>query len=216
DEELHEFGDRRHRADHRPCDFGRAALWDKRELQPVVRLEGPDEVEIERNFVRQAFRDLHPALPDLCVAFPGVRCTLAARRAAKIPFHARVHPFPRRPLPPTVEIREQSLNLLRRRLDGGRAGDAENVGPAVGGNSAPADERGEQHEGNGEWSHGSHQNANEAVTCPKSSGFGWVSNSLLRRTKVKPKRAFPITNAPPSCRSAPKGLRLTPGPSAAG
>src|SRR6185503_11596242 len=93
--------------------------------------EGPEEVELERELRRRRrLHDLHAPLADVLVPFPLVHGSLAAGRAAQRAPHRGVLLLVRRPGGPPLKVVDLREDLLRRRLDGGRALDPEAVRPA--------------------------------------------------------------------------------------
>src|SRR6185436_4137352 len=68
------------------------------------------------------------SLADIAVAVPFIDRALAGRRAGEGALHGGVEMLVGRPRAPLVEVVDVRDDLLRRRIDGGRALDAEFVG----------------------------------------------------------------------------------------
>jgi hypothetical protein len=99
-----------------------------RDLSDVVAFERLDEIHLENDFGRRRIRDLHAPLADVPVAVPLVHGTLAACRAAIGSLHRGVLFLPGRPGAMAVQVVDEREDLLRRRLDAGRALDTKGVG----------------------------------------------------------------------------------------
>src|SRR5262245_33119581 len=143
EEKVNDLGEVGSLALHRPLYAGGVALRLQCEDDVVVRFEGLYEIQLDRDPGRRdRVRDFHAPLADVLVAVPGVGGALAALRA-ETPLHRGILLLPRRPRAPAVEIVDERKDLVRRRLDAGRALDAEGIRPGRGENQNAGDEKNE-------------------------------------------------------------------------
>src|SRR5690349_17891220 len=105
DEDMEDLADERRRPGHRPGHVRGAAGRLKRECDEVMSFERLDEVELEGDLAgRNRLDDLHAALADLLVAFPGIDRTDTRRRAVIVAPQVGIELLPGRPSGPVLEI----------------------------------------------------------------------------------------------------------------
>src|ERR1700694_3801584 len=110
------------------CHIGGIALRQHCELGGVVALERLEEIELDDDFRRRrGVEDFHAAGADIVVAVPRIDRALAALGAAVTALHRGILVLIRRPGPPLMKVVDQGEDFFRRRLDRGRAPDAEST-----------------------------------------------------------------------------------------